>query len=113
MFIDKASLDVLANDVMKAVALFAEFGQRGHYERKGRVIIENDVYDVIGEGIFLARCARKIARKQGIEYAHEWALQQFTDNVYNRLQTRNKIHTSGLNVKLWEARDKKRAEAYA
>ena len=113
MFIDNASLDVLANDVMKAVALFAEFGQRGHYERKGRTIIENDVYDVIGEGIFLARCARKVAKQKGVAYAHEWALEQFTDNVYNRLQARNKIHSTGLNVRLWEARDKKRAEQYA
>ena len=84
----------LNKDIVNAVSLFAEFGQRNHYERKGNVIIMNDVTDPEGEGIFLARCARKIARKQGTEYAHEWAMKAFTDGVYNRLQTRNKIHFS-------------------
>lgn len=84
----------LSNDIRNAVALFAEFGQRNHYERKGRVIVQNDVYEPEAEGVFLARCARKIARKQGNEYAYEWALKAFTDNVYNRLQTRNKVHFS-------------------
>lgn len=82
----------LSKDIVSAVELFAEFGQRGHYERKGQVIIQNDVTDPKGEGVFLARCARKIARKQGAEYAHEWAMKAFVDGVYNRLQTRNKIH---------------------
>lgn len=85
----------LSKDIRNAVVLFAEFGQRGHYERKGQVIIQNDVTDPEAEGIFLARCARKIARKQGTEYAHEWALKQFTEGAYNRLQARNKIHAKG------------------
>lgn len=84
----------LNKDIVNAVSLFAEFGQRNHYERKGRVIIQNDVTDPEAEGIFLARCARKIARKQGAEYAHEWAMKAFVDNVYNRLQTRNKVNRS-------------------
>lgn len=84
----------LNKDIVNAVSLFAEFGQRNHYERKGNVIIMNDVTDPEDEGIFLARCARKIARKQGTEYAHEWAMKAFVDNVYNRLQTRNRIHVS-------------------
>lgn len=84
----------LNKDIVNAVSLFAEFGQRNHYERKGNVIIMNDVTDPEAEGIFLARCARKIARKQGTEYAHEWAMKAFVDNVYNRLQTRNRIHVS-------------------
>lgn len=84
----------LSKDIRNAVSLFAEFGQRNHYERKGNVIIMNDVADPEAEGIFLARCARKIARKQGAEYAHEWAMKAFVDNVYNRLQTRNRIHVS-------------------
>ena len=74
--------------------LFAEFGQRGHYEHKGKVIIQNDVNEPEAEGIFLARCARKIARKQGIEYAYEWALKAFAEGVYNRLQVRNKVPVS-------------------
>lgn len=82
----------LSKDIRNAVSLFAEFGQRNYYERKGQVIIMNDVYEPEAEGVFLARCARKIARKQGAEYAHEWAMKAFTDGVYNRLQARNKIH---------------------
>ena len=82
----------LNKDIINAVSIFAEFGQRGHYERKGQVIIQNDVTDPKGEGIFLARCARKIARKQGVEYAYEWAMKQFVEGAYNRLQIRNKIH---------------------
>ena len=84
----------LSKDIINAVQLFAEFGQRGHYERKGQVIIQNDVTDPKAEGVFLARCARKIARKQGAEYAHEWAMKAFVDGVYNRLQVRNKINCS-------------------
>lgn len=84
----------LSKDIVSAVELFAEFGQRGHYERKGQVIIQNDVADPKAEGVFLARCARKIARKQGAEYAHEWAMKAFVDGVYNRLQVRNKINYS-------------------
>ena len=84
----------LNKDIVNAVSLFAEFGQRNHYERKGKVIIQNDVTDPKTEGIFLARCARKIAKREGAEYAHEWALKAFSDGVYNRLQTRNRIHVS-------------------
>ena len=84
------NLNSLSKDIRNAVSLFAEFGQRNYYERKGRVIIMNDVYEPEAEGIFLARCARRVARDKGVEYAYEWALGAFTDNVYNRLQTRNK-----------------------
>ena len=82
----------LNKDIVNAVSLFAEFGQRNYYERKGKVIIMNDVYEPEAEGIFLARCARKIAKRMGTEYAHEWALKAFSEGAYNRLQTRNKIH---------------------
>ena len=84
----------LNKDIVNAIQLFAEFGQRNYYERKGNVIIMNDVTDPESEGIFLARCARKIAKREGVEHAYEWALQQFTDNVYNRLQARNKLNYS-------------------
>ena len=90
----------LNKDIVNAVSLFAEFGQRNHYERKGKVIIQNDVTDPESEGIFLARCARKIAKREGVEYAHEWALKAFTDGVYNRLQTRNKINRSETSKRL-------------
>ena len=86
------NLNSLSKDIRNAVSLFAEFGQRNYYERKGRVIIMNDVYEPEAEGVFLARCARKIARKQGNEYAYEWAMKAFTEGAYNRLQIRNKIH---------------------
>lgn len=85
---------VLSNDIRNAVRLFAEFGQRGHYEHKGRVIVMNDVTDPEQEGIFLARLARQIAKREGVAYAYEWALQQFTEGVYNRLQVRNKVNRS-------------------
>ena len=90
----------LNKDIVNAVSLFAEFGQRNHYERKGKVIIQNDVTDPESEGIFLARCARQIAKREGVEYAHEWALKAFTDGVYNRLQTRNKINRSETSKRL-------------
>lgn len=80
----------LNKDIRSAVQLFAEFGSRNEYIRKGRTIVVNDVTDPEAEGVFLARCARKIARKQGAEYAHEWAMKAFTEGAYNRLQTRNK-----------------------
>ena len=86
------NLNSLSKDIRNAVSLFAEFGQRNHYERKGQVIIMNDVTDPKGEGVFLARCARKIAKRMGTEYAHEWAMKAFSEGAYNRLQTRNKIH---------------------
>ena len=90
----------LNKDIVSAVKLFAEFGQRNHYERKGRVIIQNDVTDPEGEGVFLARCARKIAKREGNAYAYEWALQQFTEGAYNRLQTRNKTRETVISAKL-------------
>ena len=94
----------LSKDIVNAVELFAEFGQRGHYEHKGKVIVVNDVTNPEGEGVFLARCARKIARKQGVAYAYEWALQQFTEGVYNRLQIRNKEHLTPRQEKLSDMR---------
>ena len=84
----------LNKDIINAVQLFAEFGSRNEYIRKGRTIVVNDVTDPEGEGVFLARCARKIARKQGAEYAHEWAMKAFVEGAYNRLQARNKINCS-------------------
>ena len=84
----------LNKDIINAVQLFAEFGSRNEYIRKGRTIVVNDVTDPEGEGVFLARCARKIARKQGAEYAHEWAMKAFVEGAYNRLQTRNKVNYS-------------------
>ena len=88
-------LNSLSKDIISAVELFAEFGQRGHYERKGQVIIQNDVTDPEKEGIFLARLARQIAKRQGVEFAHEWAMKAFVDGVYNRLQIRNKVYETG------------------
>ena len=88
-------LNSLSKDIISAVELFAEFGQRGHYERKGQVIIQNDVTDPKREGIFLARLARQVAKREGVEYAHEWAMKAFVDGVYNRLQVRNKEHETG------------------
>ena len=85
----------LNKDIVNAVELFAEFGQRGHYEHKGRVIVMNDVTDPEQEGIFLARLARQVAKREGVEYAYEWAMKSFTDGVYNRLQIRNKEHETG------------------
>lgn len=88
----------LSKDIRNAVSLFAEFGQRNHYEHNGKVIIMNDVTDPEGEGIFLSRCARKIAKREGVECAYDWAMKAFVDNVYNRLQTRNKIHISKYDI---------------
>lgn len=84
--------NMLSKDIVNAVALWAEFGSRNEYIRKGRVIVVNDVTDPKGEGVFLARCARRIAKAKGIAYAYEWAEKAFVDNVYNRLQVRNKVH---------------------
>ena len=85
----------LNKDIVSAVKLFAEFGSRNEYIRKGVTIVINDVVDPEAEGVFLARCARQIAKKQGVEYAHEWAMKAFVDGVYNRLQARNKEHETG------------------
>ena len=90
----------LNKDIVNAISLFAEFGSRNEYIRKGRTIVVNDVTDPEGEGVFLARCARKIARKQGAEYAHEWAMKAFVDGVYNRLQSRNKVNRSETSKRL-------------
>jgi len=84
------NLNVLSKDIVNAVALFAEFGSRNEYVRKGVTVIINDVTSPESEGIFLARCARKIARKQGIEYAYEWALKAFADGAYAKNERRNK-----------------------
>lgn len=97
---NKSNLSNLSKDVVNAVALFAEFGSRNEYVRKGKIIIVNDVYDPEAEGLFLARCARQVARKQGVAYAYEWALQQFTEGVYNRLQIRNKVNRSETSKRL-------------
>ena len=99
----------LNKDIYKAIQLFAEFGSRGEYIRKGRVIIVNNVYDVEEEGNFLARCARRVARDKGIAYAYEWAMKSFTEDVYNRLQTRNKINRSETSKRL---EDRKRLQEY-
>lgn len=85
-------LNSLSKDIVNAVKLFAEFGSRNEYVRKGVTVIVNDVREPEKEGIYLARLARQIARKQGVEYAYEWALKAFSDGIYNRLQTRNKEH---------------------
>lgn len=90
----------LNKDIVNSISLFAEFGQRGYYERKGKVIVMNDVTDPEAEGLFLARCARKIAKRNGVEYAHEWAMKAFVDGVYNRLQTRNKVNRSETSKRL-------------
>ena len=89
---NKSNLSNLSKDIRSAVSLFAEFGSRGEYIHKGRTIVINDVKDQHAEGIFLARCARRIARKQGTAYAYEWALQAFTNGAYNRLLWRNVEH---------------------
>ena len=94
----------LNKDITNAVELFAEFGQRNYYEHKGKVIVMNDVTDPEGEGVFLARCARKIAKRMGSAYAYEWALKSFTEGVYNRLQVRNKEHLTPRQEKLSDMR---------
>jgi hypothetical protein len=80
----------LSKDIRNAVALFAEFGSRNEYVRKGVTIIINDVTNPEQEGIYLARLARQIAKRQGVEYAHEWAMKAFTDGVYAKNERRNK-----------------------
>ena len=85
----------LNKDIVSAVKLFAEFGSRNEYVRKGVTIVINDVTDPETEGVFLARLARQVAKREGVEYAHEWAMKAFVDGVYNRLQVRNKVHETG------------------
>lgn len=94
----------LNKDIRNAVALFAEFGSRGEYIRKGVTIVINDVTEQEAEGVFLARCARQIAKRQGVEYAHEWAMKAFVDGIYNRLQTRNKEHLTARQETLSDMR---------
>ena len=89
----------LSKNIRTAVQLFAEFGQRGHYEHKGRVIIQNDVIDPSAEGIFLARCARKIAKREGVEHAYDWALEAFGKNIYHKLNCRNAVYPSEVQIK--------------
>ena len=96
--------NTLSKDIINAISLFAEFGERNHYEHKGRVIVVNDVTDPEGEGIFLSRCARKIAKRMGNAYAYEWALKAFADGVYNRLQIRNKEHLTPRQERLSDMR---------
>lgn len=91
---------VLSKDIRNAVSLFAEFGSRGEYIHKGRTIVVNDVTDPEDEGIFLSRCARKIAKHMGNAYAYEWAMKAFTEGVYNRLQVRNKVNRSETSKRL-------------
>lgn len=90
----------LNKDIVSAVKLFAEFGSRNEYVRKGVTIIINDVTDPETEGVFLARLARQVAKREGVEYAHEWAMKAFVDGVYNRLQTRNKVNRSETSKRL-------------
>ena len=52
---------VLSNDIINAVKLFAEFGSRNEYIRKGRTIIVNDVTDPKGEGVFYSGAAVPLA----------------------------------------------------
>lgn len=84
-------LNSLSRDIRNAVVLFAEFGSRNEYVRKGVTIIINDVTDPEGEGIYLARLARHVAKHNGIEYAYDWALKAFADNVFEKNNRRNKI----------------------
>lgn len=81
----------LSKDIRNAVALFGEFGSRNEYIHKGVTIIINDVTNPEAEGIYLARLARQVAKREGIEYAYEWALKAFTDGVYGKNERRNKV----------------------
>lgn len=81
----------LSKDIRNAVSLFAEFGSRNEYVRKGVTIIINDVKNPEAEGIYLARLARQVAKREGIEYAYEWALKAFADGVYGKNERRNKV----------------------
>ena len=84
--------NTLDNDICSAVSLFAEFGSRNKFVWKGQTIFENDVTEPEKEGIFISRCVRNIAKREGTEKAYEIALKMFSDNVYNRMQIRNKVH---------------------
>lgn len=85
------NVNSLSKDIRNAVALFAEFGSRNEYVRKGVTVIINDVINPEAEGIYLARLARQVAKREGIEYAYEWALKAFTDGVYSKNERRNKV----------------------
>lgn len=74
----------LTNDIVKAVALFQEFGIRDFQIRK------NDPK----EGAYLARCARKIAKRKGNAFAYEWAMDAYTKLVFERNEIRNTAHLS-------------------
>lgn len=80
----------LSKDIRNAVALFSEFGSRGEYVRKGVTIVINDVTNPEQEGVYLARLARQVAKRKGAEYAYEWFLKAFADNVYSKNERRNK-----------------------
>lgn len=88
----------LNKSIVSAVKLFAEFGSRNEYVRKGVTIIINDVADPEAEGIYLARLARQVAKREGVEYAYEWALKAFTDGVYGKNERRNKVTVSRYNA---------------
>lgn len=81
----------LSKDIVSAVQLFAEFGSRGEYVRKGVTIVINDVTNPEQEGVYLARLARQVAKRKGVEYAYEWFLKAFADNVYSKNERRNKL----------------------
>ena len=82
----------LDKDVRSAVNLFSEFGSRNKFVWKGQTIFENDVTEPEKEGIFISRCVRNVAKREGAEKAYQTALKMFSDNVYNRMQVRNKTH---------------------
>lgn len=99
----------LSKNIVSAVKLFAEFGSRNEYVRKGVTVIINDVVDPEAEGVFLARLARQVAKRQGVEYAYDWAMKAFVDGIYNRLQARNKVNCSEVSKRL---EDRKRLREY-
>lgn len=74
----------LTNDIVKAVALFHEFGIRDFQIRK------NDPK----EGVYLARLARKVAKNKGNDYAYEFALDCYRKLVFERNEIRNTSHLS-------------------
>lgn len=84
----------LTNDIVKAVALFHEFGIRDFQIRKNNP----------KEGIYLARLARKVAKRSGEAYAYEWALQQYNKLTFERNEIRNTEHETLRQQKLSDMR---------
>lgn len=72
----------LTKDIQKAVSLFHEFGKRDF------AIRANDPR----EGVYLARLARKVAKRHGSAYAYEWALDAYNKLVFERNEIRNIVH---------------------